>query len=167
LAELTTQERLQPSLLDRLADDAVGKTRESREQGVISAIKLRDSVTRDISWLLNCVQMQEDAALQDYPEVQSSVLNFGIPDLAGLVLSGVDTEALERKIRAALIRFEPRLKADSLQVIVRRDKNRMNAHALVFDIDAEMWAQPIPLNLYLKTEVDLESGAFKVLEGVH
>jgi type VI secretion system protein ImpF len=28
-----------------------------------------------------------------------------------------------------------------------------------------MWAQPIPLNLYLKTEVDLETGNFKVSEG--
>jgi type VI secretion system protein ImpF len=27
-----------------------------------------------------------------------------------------------------------------------------------------MWAQPIPLNLYLKTEVDLETGRFNVAE---
>jgi type VI secretion system protein ImpF len=27
-----------------------------------------------------------------------------------------------------------------------------------------MWAQPIPLNLYLKTEVDLETGTFNVSE---
>jgi type VI secretion system protein ImpF len=166
VAELTTQERLQPSLLDRLADDEVGKTNESRERRVISAIRLRDCVTRDISWLLNCVQLNNDDELLEYPEVRRSVLNFGIPDLTGLVMSGVDAEVLERKIRASLIAFEPRLTPDALRVVVSIDNKRMDRQGLVFNIDAEMWAQPIPLNLYLKTEVDLETGAFKVLEGV-
>ncbi len=41
----------------------------------------------------------------------------------------------------------------------------MDQQALIFNIESEMWAQPIPLNLYLKTEVDLETGNFKVSEG--
>ena len=27
-----------------------------------------------------------------------------------------------------------------------------------------MWADPVPVNLYLKTEMDLESGTFSVTE---
>ena len=90
MAELTTQERLQPSLLDRLTDDEPGKSEESREKRVISATRLRDCVTRDISWLLNCVHMGNDVDLELYPEVARSVLNFGVPDLTGMVLAGVD-----------------------------------------------------------------------------
>lgn len=165
MAELTTQERLQPSLLDRLTDDEPGKTEESREKRVISATRLRDCVSRDISWLLNCVNMEASEDLDDYPEAAQSVLNFGIPDLTGVALSGIDAEALQRQIRKAILAFEPRLTSNTLRITVHAKTARMDSQALTFNIDSEMWAQPIPLNLYLKTEVDLETGTFKVSEG--
>ena len=166
MAELTTQERLQPSLLDRLTDDEPGKREESRERRVISASRLRECVTRDMSWLLNCVNLGADDALAEYPEVARSVLNFGIPDLTGSALSGVDVSVLQRQIRAAIVAFEPRLTAGTLEVTVLADDKRMDRQALVFNITSDMWAQPIPLRLYLKTEVDLETGAFQVSEGL-
>ena len=162
MAELTTQERLQPSLLDRLADDEPAKAEESREKRVISASRLRDCVARDISWLLNCVNLGLDDDLADYPEVARSVVNFGIPDLTGAAVSGVDVKVLQRQIRDAILTFEPRLTANTLRVIVNTDLKRMDHQSLTFHIESEMWAQPIPLNLYLKTEVDLETGKFNV-----
>ncbi len=48
MAELTPQERLQPSLLDRLTDDRPQETRESRERRVLSMRQLRASVMRDL-----------------------------------------------------------------------------------------------------------------------
>ncbi|UGB39142.1 type VI secretion system baseplate subunit TssE [Frateuria soli] len=165
MAELTTQERLQPSLLDRLTDDEPGKADESREKRVISASRLRDCVSRDISWLLNCVNLGTSVPLDEYPDVARSVLNFGIPDLTGAALSGIDADALQRLIREAILAFEPRLTASTLQVSAKVDSERMDGQSLTFHIDSEMWAQPIPLNLYLKTEVDLETGNFRVSEG--
>jgi type VI secretion system protein ImpF len=165
MAELTTQERLQPSLLDRLTDDEPGKLEESREKRVISAARLRDCVTRDISWLLNCVNLGVDIDLDDYPEVAQSVLNFGIPDLTGVALSGINSDVLQRQVREAILAFEPRLTANTLRVTAIAKSAQMDRQALMFNIESEMWAQPIPLNLYLKTEVDLETGNFKVSEG--
>jgi len=165
MAELTTQERLQPSLLDRLTDDEPGKQEESREKRVISATRLRDCVTRDISWLLNCVSLDASADLSDYPEVSRSVLNFGIPDLTGVALSGINADVLQRQIRDAILAFEPRLTANTLRITVNSNSTRMDRQALMFNIESEMWAQPIPLNLYLKTEIDLETGNFKISEG--
>jgi len=165
VAELTTQERLQPSLLDRLTDDEPGQREESREKRVISASRLRECVTRDMSWLLNCVNLGADEDLADFPEVARSVVNFGIPDLTGTALSGVDAAVLQRQIRAAIVAFEPRLIASTLQVTVNADTDRMDRQSLVFNIESDMWAQPIPMKLYLKTEVDLETGAFHVSEG--
>ncbi len=165
MAELTTQERLQPSLLDRLTDDEPGKLEESRDKRVISATRLRDCVTRDMSWLLNCVSLDASLELDDYPDVARSVLNFGIPDLTGVALSGIDADVLQRQVRDAILAFEPRLTANTLRVTVNALSKRMDRQALIFNIESEMWAQPIPLNLYLKTEVDLETGSFKVSEG--
>ena len=34
----------------------------------------------------------------------------------------------------------------------------MDHNALTFEIKAELWAQPVPLELLLRTEVDFESG---------
>ncbi|WP_333676219.1 type VI secretion system baseplate subunit TssE [Dyella sp.] len=165
MAELTTQERLQPSLLDRLADDEPAKAEESREKRVISASRLRDCVARDISWLLNCVNLGIDEELADYPEVARSVVNFGIPDLTGVAVSGVDAKVLQRQIREAILTFEPRLTSNTLRVLVNADLKHMDRQSLTFNIESEMWAQPIPLNLYLKTEVDLETGKFNVSDG--
>jgi type VI secretion system protein ImpF len=166
MAELTTQERLQPSLLDRLTDEEPGKQEESREKRVISATRLRDCVARDISWLLNCVNLGSGIELEDHPEVARSVLNFGIPDLTGMALAGVDASVLQRQLREALLAFEPRLTGSTLRVAVNVDARRMDQQSLVFNIESEMWAQPIPLNLYLKTEVDLETGRFSVSESL-
>jgi type VI secretion system protein ImpF len=165
MAELTTQERLQPSLLDRLTDDDPSKIEESRERRVISANRLRDCVTRDLSWLLNSVHFEVDQDLTEYPEVRNSVVNFGIPDLTGVAVSKIEVHTLQRQVRDSILRFEPRLTQGTLRVIAEAT-DRMDRSALTFRIESEMWAQPIPLNLYLKTEVDLETGRFKVSENL-
>lgn len=166
MAELTTQERLQPSLLDRLTDDEPGTRDESRERRVISATRLRDCVTRDLGWLLNAVQLEVTQDLEPFPEVKSSVLNFGIPDLTGVSVSRVNVDTLRQSVREAILRFEPRLTESSLRVVVEASPNRMDRASLTFRIESEMWAQPIPLNLYLKTEVDLETGRLNLSEAL-
>ncbi|PPU76379.1 type VI secretion system lysozyme [Xanthomonas cucurbitae] len=165
MAELTTTERLQPSLLDRLTDTVPGQREESREQRVISATRLRECVIRDLAWLLNAVNLETSHPLGAYPQVQRSVLNYGIPDLAGVAVTGIDAVALQQRIREAILAFEPRLIADTLRVSVHADATRMDRRSLLFTIESEMWAQPLPLNLYLKTALDLETGRLDVVEG--
>ncbi|KAB7763668.1 type VI secretion system baseplate subunit TssE [Xanthomonas maliensis] len=165
MAELTTSERLQPSLLDRLTDSAPGEREESREQRVISATRLRECVIRDLSWLLNAVNLDTSYSLQAHPQVRGSVLNFGIPDLTGAALADIDATALQQRLHAAIVQFEPRLIAESLRVDVQTDAARMDRRALLFTIIADMWAQPLPLNLYLKTTLDLETGRLDVVAG--
>ncbi|MBB5465026.1 type VI secretion system protein ImpF [Paraburkholderia sp. CI2] len=162
MAELMPQERLQPSLLDRLTDFDPARREESREQRVITAARLREYVTRDIAWLLNCTRHWSSDELTGFAQVGNSVLNFGIPDLAGAALSGIDVELLQNRIRSALLDFEPRLIASTVQVSVEVDEARMGSRSLRFLIEADMWANPMPLSLYLRTDVDLETGVFHV-----
>ena len=164
MAELLPQERLQPSLLDRLTDDAPESKVEAREKRVLNLSQLRASVMRDIAWLLNTVHLQASQDLRAYAAVQTSTVNFGIPDLAGSAAAGRNTQALERGVREALLNFEPRILPDSLNVTVRVDSQLMNRHAMQFIIEGRLWAQPVPLSVYLKTEVDLETGTVTVAE---
>ncbi|QDI04119.1 MULTISPECIES: type VI secretion system baseplate subunit TssE [Xanthomonas translucens group] len=167
MAELTQQERLQPSLLDRLSDDRRHEPAESREARTITAARLRACIVRDLGWLLNCTRHHQADDFEAHPYVAESVLNYGIPDLAGVLLAGLDVSALQNRLRAAIVAFEPRLAASSLQVTAQVDEQRMDRLSLTFLIEAQMWAQPLPLALYLRTEVDLESGRFTVHDGVH
>lgn len=158
MAELTQKERLQPSLLDRLTDDHRDKKNESRDQRVLSIQKLRKSVLRDLEWLLNTVNLSTMQNLDEYPEAEHSVLNYGVPDFAGHTASSVDVPALERLLRQAIIDFEPRLLKNSVRVKLQVAESHMSHNAMTFDIEAELWAEPVPLHMYMKTEIDLEVG---------
>lgn len=166
MAELTTQERLQPSLLDRLRDDEPHVAEESREKRVMTATRLREYVVRDLGWLFNCTRHWSLEELAGLPYVEASVLDYGIPDLTGAAIEGMDIEMLSQRIRAAIVTFEPRLDPASLHVEVQADTSRMDRLTLSFSIESTMWAQPMPLNLYLKTEVDLETARFSVFDGL-
>jgi type VI secretion system protein ImpF len=165
VAELTQKERLQPSLLDRLTDDEPESKVESRDKRVLSPARLHECVRRDLSWLLNTTHLQAVQPLDDYPAVASSVVNFGMKDLTGLTVSSLDIPALERTLSQVIARYEPRLLRRTVKVRLVVDKERMSHNAVVFDIEAELWAQPLPLRLFLRTEIDLENGRVAVGEG--
>lgn len=164
MAELTPQERLQPSLLDRLTDRAPDTKSESRERRVLSIQRLREAVLRDLAWLLNTGQLETTEDLDAYPYVQDSVLNYGMPDVTGSTASSTDTRGLEKAVREAVVRFEPRISPKTLRVRVSRDETDMGRNALVFTIEGQLWAEPTPISLYLKTEVDLETGDVSVTD---
>lgn len=164
MAELTQKEKLQPSLLDRLADGEPHAKRESRDKRILSLRQLRESVQRDLGWLMNCANLSYRDDLDDYPEVKNSVLNYGIPDLTGHATVSLDVRELEKRIKQAVSDFEPRILSHTLKVSLHVDDQAMHNRAMTFDVEGELWAQPVPLQIYLKTELDLEIGSVKVTD---
>lgn len=164
MAELSLQERLQPSLLDRLTDNEPESKVESRAQRVLSLNRLKRSVLRDLAWLLNSGNLAVTEDLSRVPEVRNSVLNYGVSDLAGTTASSTDIPRVERELRQAILDFEPRILANSLSVKVMLDDEKMSNKTLSFLIEGQLWAQPLPISLYLSTEVDLETGSTTVSE---
>ncbi len=162
MAELTQKERLQPSLLDRLTDDERDHKQESRDKRVLSPARLRECVRRDLTWLLNTTHLAALEDLEAHPDVQRSVLNYGMPDLAGRTVSSVEVRSLERMLVKVIADFEPRLLKSSIKVKIIADREKMNHNAMCFGIEAELWAQPLPLRLFLRTEIDLETGTVSV-----
>ena len=165
MADVSLKDRLQPALLDRLTDEEPGKKVESRDQRIISLSKLRNGVLRDLSWLLNSVHLESTVDLDDYPQVKSSVLNYGVSSFAGSSTAEIGIGEAERRVKAAVLRFEPRLIANTLKVSFLKESLREDAHNTVgLEIEAELWAQPVPLRMFMKTEFDLEIGAVRVTE---
>jgi type VI secretion system protein ImpF len=152
-------DRLQPALLDRLCDDESDKQLETLEHSVVSKSKLKRTVLRDLVWLLNTTCHDTDGQLDMYPEVRRSVFNYGIPVLSGKHFSGVDWRELERKIHEAILVFEPRILPDTLVVKAILPTDAMGHHNLLqFELRGELWSMPFPIELLIRSELDLETG---------
>jgi type VI secretion system protein ImpF len=155
--------RLQPALLDRLTDDHPGDPSGADDQRVMSRAALRRAVLRDLGALFNAVRPRE-AALGSSPLVAGSVLNFGLPALAGQLVSRLDIRVLEAEIRSAIVRFEPRILADeTLEVRAVEATSVLDTHNVIeFEIRGRLWSQPVPLEILLRTQLDLEAGLVNV-----
>ena len=173
MAGLTSQERLQPSLLDRLTDTEPASKREAIDARVLTKQQLRAAVLRDLAWLLNTVRMQPDPAYaspeellmwREAPAARESMLNFGIPALAGRSVSTMNFLGLELALREAITLFEPRIDPKTLSVEVNRDIASFNIqhNSLRLVIRGHMWNQPVPLELLLSADVDVETGMTSV-----
>lgn len=164
MATADLRDRLQPALLDRLTDDDPGNTRDADERRVLNKAQLRQAVLRDLGWLLNSVQplgSQADGA----PYAADSVLNYGLPPMSGQLASKVDVQDIEASIRRAILRFEPRILEQSLTVHALDASAMLDSHNIIeFEIHGLLWAQPIPLELLLRTQLDLEAGQVQVRE---
>ncbi len=148
-------ELLQPCLLDRLTDDEPHKREESRTQRVISHLKYRRGVLRDLEWLLSTSAYlnppgSEKPDLREYPEAWRSVINYGTRQICGLTAPNM--ERLRQELAEAIRIFEPRILPRSIEV-----KAEMTRNMVTFEVHGELWAHPIPERLHLKTSVDLES----------
>lgn len=156
MSDTTPLERIQPCLLDRLADDEPGNSQESRNQRVIPLVRYKRGVLRDLEWLFNSsahlpVEGSNKFRISLYPEAAGSVVNYGTRHLCGLVAP--DMRELERQMAAAILIFEPRILRNTLSV-----KARMERNLISFEIRGDLWANPIPEHLFISTKIDLETG---------
>jgi type VI secretion system protein ImpF len=159
------QDRLQPSLLDRLTDDQPGTTVEPREARVLSKRQLRQAVLRDLVWLFNATRIESAGVFEDAPLAKRSVVNFGLPSLSGQTASTFDVSDLERAIRQAILDFEPRILPEGLEVRAVGDAGYVDQHNVVgVEIRGHLWAQPLPIELLIRTEFDLETGRVQIAD---
>lgn len=157
MADRTLTERLQPSILDRLTDDAPEKTSENPSDRVIDIRRLREIIQRDLGWLLNTGNLDTQIDTERYPNVARSVVNYGVPDSTGDFANKERAVAVRDAIRKAVEFFEPRLIEGTLSVVSRTDDEKRES-TIVFDIIADMWAEPVPAELYLRSQFDTTTG---------
>ena len=105
--------------------------------------------------------------IERYPFAARSVINFGLPPLSGSVVHNLDINELENILCQVIRDFEPRILKNTVKVRATLAPDQMSHNTLTFEINGDLWAQPLPLQLYLKTEIDLESGQVKIEEAGH
>lgn len=168
-AALLATDRLQPSLLDRLTDHAPHQAEEPPSARVLTRRQLREAVLRDLTWLLNAVCEEPDprwcddpariALWQEMRAARDSVLNYGVPALSGRSIGVLQFPVIEEQVRQAIVRFEPRIDRHSLRVrIVHDHATGLRPTSLRMEIKGLLWSQPVPLELLLAAEVDVDCG---------
>lgn len=172
-------EDLLPPLLNRLCDDnPLDQTPEPPAMRSMGADDFRNAVMEDLRQLLNTIAWPEievpslgTGALRqrkarnwlnylsplEYPAVAGSVLNFGVPPVYDFWESDAGTLRLQRMVTKAIERFEPRisLKRNGVTVL-RREHLAAQPNMMAIRIEGTLWAQPTPIELVLRSDLDLE-----------
>lgn len=141
------------SLLDRLTD------REQWPETRAASISMyRDSLKRDVEWLLNTRQpvMPE---LESYPEVATSVFNFGLPDLHSFDGSaGKEENALTVALEKCIRTFEPRIN----QPRVYLTRTDLLSRSLRFHVEGQIVYENMEEEIKFDTVLELISGEYEV-----
>jgi type VI secretion system protein ImpF len=141
MARVDKKKKLRPSVLDRLFDNEPHNQVE-HDPGHHQLLKqLRNSVRRDLEHLLN-TRFYILEPSDDYPELDCSLLNYGLPDLATVNIIDIEKRnQFTRKLEQTLRQFEPRFKSVKISFL---DNSDNNDRTLRFRIDAVIYADPLP-----------------------
>jgi len=119
-------------------------------------------VIRELNWILNTTNLESATDLEPYPEVRTSVLNYGVRDLAGKTLTRGVVQARAKQIREAIRAFEPRMDSSRLEVDSLATPERANAVTYVIRGDVTSAVQAMPVEF--KTDVELDTAAVTLRE---
>jgi type VI secretion system protein ImpF len=160
MARTDNEIRVTPSVLDRLLDFEPKSSQEALKSRSRSLRELKQSVRRDLEWLLNsrCFPESIDPKLE---EVFRSVLLYGLPDFTGVSAKNhLEQKRLAKALEMAVKTFEPRFMdvKISLEPVSSTDK------ALRFRIEARLDVEPTPEAIAFDTVLQLGSGDFEVKE---
>lgn len=154
----SSQRNILPSLLDRLIDDEPGNRNEARDRQAQSLNDLKDSVRRDIEWMLNTRRPPMEPP-ESAKELWKSVYCYGLPDTTGMVISSVeDRSRMAKMVATAIGIFEPRL----INVNVDMAESPGTDRNLRFRIEAMLRVEPAPARVSFDTTLELTSGEYEV-----
>jgi type VI secretion system protein ImpF len=152
--------RVMPSVLDRLIDYEPEVSREPAASRSKSVRQLKQSVKRDLEWLLNTRQVALELS-PELREVNDSLAAYGFPDFSTININDPESrKRLLRSIEAAISVFEPRLD----NVIITFEPMQDNQRMMRFRIDAHLKVEPAPEPVAFDTKFFLNSGQYVVRE---
>jgi len=100
--------RVTPSVLDRLIDLDPQEKHEAPKSRSASLEDLRQSVRRDLEWLLN-TRCHFESDIESLEETKKSVAFYGLPDIMGVnAKNNAEQVRLTKSLETAIRTFEPR-----------------------------------------------------------
>lgn len=160
MARTDNEIRVTPSILDRLLDFEPELSQEPPKSRSRSLNELKQSVRRDLEWLLNTRSYpgEVDERLE---EIKKSVITYGLPDFTGIsAKSNPELQRLSGAVEDAIKIFEPRF----LNLKVTLEPVSNVDRLLKFRVEAQLDVKPTPEPIAFDTILQLGSGDFEVKE---
>lgn len=155
------KKEIRPSILDRLIDLEPHLKVEAEIARHQYVRDLRLSVKRDLENILN-TRYRMRSTPEHLMQVERSVINYGLPDLATLNIRDLDKKRqFVRDLERTIKRFEPRFKSVRVQHI---DNTENHERTLRFRIDATLYADPAPEIIVFDSVLDPVHRTVKVEE---
>lgn len=161
-----------PCLLERWSAGTDGRSPHRMKS---TAEDVRRDVLRNLEWLLNTeaprtlrdlmfnsADPRVEAGEELPPEVQCSVLCFGVPPYSGRANSNMAPKRIAEAIRQRILYFEPRIDPDHLDVHPLDDEKGHQFNTLKFSVQGLLWPKPLQ-EFEVRTELDLESGQARLI----
>lgn len=160
MARTDNEVKITPSILDRLLDFAPDITREPPTSRAKSLRELKQSVRRDLEWLLNSRNHSDEIAHQ-LEEINKSLFVYGLADFTGQGVKGSgEQKKLVQSLEKAIRVFEPRL-MDLRVTLEPIDEIKRILH---FRIEARLKVDPVPEPVMFDTVLQMGSGQFEIKE---
>ncbi len=141
MAQVNKKRKLRASILDRLLDDEPQISVDADTNKYHKLKNLRNSVRRDLENLLNTRHRIMEPA-EELPQLELSLLNYGLPDLATVNMSDLDKkQQFIDNFESILRDYEPRFK--SVKVSLQDNTDKLD-RTVRFRIDATLYADPYP-----------------------
>jgi type VI secretion system protein ImpF len=159
MGKIEADQPLIPSVLDRLIDYEPTSTRESPKSRGQVLRELKQNIRRDLENLLNtrrrCKSWPENLS-----ELEMSLVNYGVPDLAGAALGMAEGREDFRQVFETVVRlFEPRFARVNVEMLGNSDPLD---RALRFRIDALLHAEPAPEPIVFDSALQPATGNVEV-----
>jgi len=159
MTRVPADQPLIPSVIDRLVDDEPDRQQEPVKSRNQVLRELKQSVRRDLENLLNtrwrCAPLPPHLS-----ELELSLVNYGIPDIAGADLGSAEQrEEFRRTLEGAIRRFEPRFQTVAVEVLENAEPGD---RVLRFRINALLRVDPAPEPVVFRSAVEPATGSIEV-----
>jgi len=147
------------SVLERLIDRQPELPVDPAPTRAQSVRQLKNSLRRDLEWLLNTRRTPEPAG-SEYEFLEKSLFNYGLPDTTALSWDvSRDRARLTRMLEQTLVVFEPRI---SRIRVIPMESAGGSQHVLRFQIEGMLDMDPAPELISFDTVLQLSSGQYQV-----
>lgn len=147
-----------PSVLDRLLDDAPGDANDPPSTLSEDLEHFKAQVRRDLEAMLNTRQ-ETLGDLSAYPELERSLLTYGLPDFTSLSLqSEADRSRMREAIEAAIRHFEPRI----LDAVVSIDAPETRNQQLGFRVEGFLRVDPAPAPVSFDAVLQISTQQYQI-----
>lgn len=142
------------------AGERVESARLSR-RAIVSDAVLRKDLAKDLSNLLNTVNLGSATDIEEYEHVKTSILNYGIPDPTRFSVGERTAIDIGRELVNALMTFEPRLAKETIELETQEDKENSDAK-LSFLVRAEMFSNPVNVPMEFVADLEFDTGKIQI-----